>query len=142
MQSTFFCLGKFLKWLANDQSSSITKGSICYIKHMYLQPFSMEVDWWEICHQMDVSTMFYICRYCVFTLWGRYKGMWYMLTSLYKPSEHRIAEIPFPNLHCIYCTGPLVGIWRVQVLKLGQDIITLLTPFIPASLLPKGGKNT
>ncbi len=20
---------------------------------------------------MDVSTMFYICRYCVFTLWGR-----------------------------------------------------------------------
>ncbi len=58
-------------WWADDHSSSITKGSIYYIKHMYIQPFSMEVDWQEISHQMDVSTMFYICRCCVFTLWGR-----------------------------------------------------------------------
>ncbi len=65
MQNTFFCIGKFLKWLAGDESSSITKGSIYYIKHMYIQPFSMGVDWREIWHQMDVSTMFYICRYCV-----------------------------------------------------------------------------
>ena len=71
MQSTFFCLRKFLKWLADNQSSSITKENICYIKHMHIQPFSMEVDWWEIWHYMDVSAMFDICRYCVFTLWGR-----------------------------------------------------------------------
>ncbi len=43
-QSTFFCLGKFLKKVADDQCSSIAKGSICYIKHMYVQPFSVEVN--------------------------------------------------------------------------------------------------
>ena len=39
---------KFLKKLADDQWSSITKGSIYYIKHMNIQPFSMVVDWPEI----------------------------------------------------------------------------------------------
>ena len=58
--------------IADDQSSSIAKESIYYIKHMYIQPFSMEVDWQEK-HSMDVSTMFYICRYCVFTLLGSVK---------------------------------------------------------------------
>ena len=43
-QSASFCLGKFLKKFADDQCSSITKGSMYYIKHMYVQPFSMEVD--------------------------------------------------------------------------------------------------
>ncbi len=43
-QSASLCLGKFLKKLADDQCTSITKGSIYYIKHMYIQPFSMEVD--------------------------------------------------------------------------------------------------
>ncbi len=38
---------------------------------MYIQPFSMGVDWPEICCVMEVSTLFYFCRYCVFTLWGR-----------------------------------------------------------------------
>ena len=70
MQSTFFCLGKFLKKLADSQCSSITKGSIYYIKHMYIQPFSMEVDWPEIWCLMEVSTVFYICTYCIFTLRG------------------------------------------------------------------------
>ena len=71
MQSTFFfCLGKFLKWWAHHQSSFITKRSIYYIKHMYIQSFSMEVDWWEIWCQMEVSTMFYICTCCILTLWG------------------------------------------------------------------------
>ena len=69
--STLICLGKFLKWLDDEQSAFITKGSIYHIKHMYIQPFCMEVDWQEIWHLMDVSTMLYICRYCVFTLWGR-----------------------------------------------------------------------
>ncbi len=72
MQSTFLCLGKFLKGLADDQSSSITKGSIYYIKHLQIQPFSMEVDWQESWCLMEVSTMLYIFRYCVFPWWGRY----------------------------------------------------------------------
>ena len=44
MQATFFYLGKFLKKLADDQCSSITKGSIYYMKHMNIQHFSMGVD--------------------------------------------------------------------------------------------------
>ncbi len=42
---------------------------------MYIQPLSMEVEWWAFWHQMDVSTMLYICRYCIFTLWGRTGNM-------------------------------------------------------------------
>ncbi len=70
-QSTSFWLGKVLKKLADDQPSSITKGSIYYIKHMNIQPFSMEVDWPKILLLMAVSAKFYICTYCVFTLWGK-----------------------------------------------------------------------
>ena len=47
--------------------SSITKGSIYYIEHMYIQPFSMEVYWPEIQHLISVSTMSYLCTYCLFT---------------------------------------------------------------------------
>ncbi len=57
-QSTFFCLGKFLKWLADDRSSFITKGSIYYIEYMHIQPVSVGVDWPEIWCLMEVSTMF------------------------------------------------------------------------------------
>ncbi len=42
-KSTFFCLGKFLNKLADDKCSSITKGSIYYIKHMYIKPFTAGV---------------------------------------------------------------------------------------------------
>ncbi len=62
-----FYLDRFLKKLADDQCSSITKGSIYHIKHMYMQLFRMEVDWPEIGCLMEISTMFYICRYYVFT---------------------------------------------------------------------------
>ncbi len=79
MHGTFFCLGKFLKKLADNECSSITKGSIYYIKHMYIQPFSMEVDWPEIWRWMEVSTMFNICIYCVFTLYGRVDIKWMVL---------------------------------------------------------------
>ncbi len=61
------CLGKFLKWWADHQSSSITKGGIYHIKHMYIQPFTIVADWPEIWCLLEVSAMFYICRYCVFT---------------------------------------------------------------------------
>ena len=70
-QSTFFCLKKFLKTLADDQCSSKSKGSIYHIKHMYIQLFSMEVDCPEIWCLIEVSTMLQICTYYVFTLQGR-----------------------------------------------------------------------
>ncbi len=70
IKATFFYLGRFLKKLADDQYSSITKDSIYHIKHMYIQPFTTIVDWPEIVCFMEVSTMFHICRYCIFTWWG------------------------------------------------------------------------
>ncbi len=82
MQSTFFCLGKFLKKIADDQRSSTTKESIYCIKHMYIHPFSMEKVWPEIWRIMEVSTMFYICTYCIFILWGRLKEHYIFWTYL------------------------------------------------------------
>ncbi len=71
MQTTFFSLGRFLKKLADDQCSSITKGSIYHIKHIDIQPFIMGVDWPEIGRLMEASIMFDICTYCLVTLYGR-----------------------------------------------------------------------
>ncbi len=51
-----------------------TKGSyLPYETHISIQPFTMGVDWSDIWCLMEVSTMFYICRYCVcvFTWWSR-----------------------------------------------------------------------
>ncbi len=99
MHITFFCLGKFLKWLADDQFSSMTKGSICYIKHMYIQPVSMGVDWEEIWYQMDVSTMFYFFRYCLFffvgQLWGHVQNIpWLViLIALFHLKYHTLCLI-------------------------------------------------
>ncbi len=45
MQSTYFCLGTFLKKVADDQSSSITmitKGSINCIKHVYINHLALK----------------------------------------------------------------------------------------------------
>ncbi len=55
----FFCLGKFLNWIADDQPSSITKGSVfyMYIKHLYIQPFSMELVWKWIDKKLDIIWM-------------------------------------------------------------------------------------
>ena len=44
MQTTFFYLGRFIKKLADDQCSSITKVSIYHIKHMSIQPFTMRLE--------------------------------------------------------------------------------------------------
>ena len=69
IQTTFFHLGIFLKnFLADDQCSWNTKGSIYHIKHMSTQLFTMGVDWHEIGCLMDVSIMFHNCKYCFFTL--------------------------------------------------------------------------
>ncbi len=118
MHSTFFCLGKFLKWLANDESSSITKESSYYISYMYIQPFSMEVDWREIWHQMDVSTMFYICRYCVFTLWGRDMettfGSPFKLAS--DNTKHKTSSLKFTSL--LSC----LKIWWLEAKFMHTDV--------------------
>ncbi len=67
--STFQITCRVLSYVLKN-SSSITKGSISTnIKHMHIQPFSIGVNWRENWHQMNVSTMSYICRYYVFTLW-------------------------------------------------------------------------
>ncbi len=60
MQTNFFYLGKFLKKLSNEQYSLITKGSIYHIKHTPIQPFTMSF-------KMEVSIMFNIWRYSIFT---------------------------------------------------------------------------
>ncbi len=44
VQTTFFYLGRFLKKLADDQCSSITKFSIYHIKYMSIQPFTILVE--------------------------------------------------------------------------------------------------
>ncbi len=48
MQTTLFYLERFLKELAADQCSSITKGSIYHIKFkhksIHVHPFTMGVD--------------------------------------------------------------------------------------------------
>ena len=54
--------------VAYDHCSWRHKNSIYCMKHMYIQPSSMEVDWLDIWRLMEVFTMFYICTYCVFTL--------------------------------------------------------------------------
>ncbi len=68
MQTAFFYFGRLLQKLADDQYSSIPKGSIHHVKYMSIQPFTMGVDWLQIGYLMEVSVMFDICTYCVFTL--------------------------------------------------------------------------
>ena len=63
-----FFSGRFLKKLAEDQCSSMTEGSIYHIKHIFIQLFTMRVDWPDE-HLTEVSDMLLnICTYCIFTL--------------------------------------------------------------------------
>ncbi len=68
VQTTFFYHGRFQKKLADNQCSPITEGGIYY---MSIQPFTMIVNWPEIGSLMDISMMFDVCTYCVFTLYNR-----------------------------------------------------------------------
>ena len=52
-------------------ANALTKGSIYHCKTGARQSFSMEVDQPEIGRLMEVSIMFDIGTYCVFTLYGR-----------------------------------------------------------------------
>ena len=70
MQSTFFCCGKNLKKLADDQCSSITKGSTYYIRCIYIQPFIMEMDWPEIWHLMEVCFIHILRFYFAWQTWN------------------------------------------------------------------------
>ncbi len=56
METTFFYRGRFPKKVADDQCSSITKGSIYHIKHTYIQSFTTVptvMDLREICCLME-----------------------------------------------------------------------------------------
>ncbi len=72
-QSTFFCRGKFMKKLADNQSSSRAKGSICYIKH-YVHT-TMEGVWPEI------ILMFNRSIYYVLYLHMRFYFKWAYVSS-------------------------------------------------------------
>ncbi len=86
IKATLFYHGRFLKKSADDQFSSITKGSICHIKHIYTQPFTIGVDWPKIVCLMEVSTLFCICTYCIFTRYGR------IIDSFQSPERQNIQE--------------------------------------------------
>ncbi len=68
MQTTFFYAGKFMKILADDQCSSITKGGIYHIKT--LCPYNILPWEWidqkmdilmEVSIMFDVDTAFLLC---------------------------------------------------------------------------------
>ena len=65
LQVTSFSLGLILQKRADDQFSFMTKCRIYYIKHLWMQLFSMGVDWSEIVCFMEVSALLYKCTYCV-----------------------------------------------------------------------------
>ncbi len=75
IRTTFFYLWRSLKKLADDNTLQHLKVvSTIIIKHMNIKSFTMDVDWPEIeslC-LMEVSLMFDICTYLVFTLYSSY----------------------------------------------------------------------
>ncbi len=68
-QSTSFSLGKFMKKLADEHISSIIKGSIYYIKDMYIQPFK-HVSGLTRNLIFDGSILYFIFAHTAFLLCG------------------------------------------------------------------------
>ena len=104
--TSFFNLLKFLKKLAADQCSSITKGSIYYMKHVHIQTSSMEVNWPETWHLVEVF-MFCTCFYFV----GK--------NTLHRPSKSSlhitlIMWITMKNIFSVICIHSLFGINEKQ----------------------------
>ncbi len=96
---------KFLKKLTDNQCSSITKDSIYHImKHMYIQPFTIVVDWPDIGCLMEVSTMSYNCRYCVFTWWGRWVMLQKEMSSIGILRNYHTFKRLLKMLHALYYT--------------------------------------
>ncbi len=92
MKITFFYLGRYLKKLADDQFSSLTKGRIYHINHMYIQPFTQVVDWPEICFTY-VDTAFLLGRSdvtmrCLKPACVQYHGQHVHITLCTKPYFH------------------------------------------------------
>ena len=52
------------------------------MKHMFIQYFTMAVDWPKIARLMEVSIMFNICRCCLFTWYFSISDMWRDETEL------------------------------------------------------------
>ena len=82
ISSKLFSLTLEDSWTISRQCPFITKDSIYHISHMYIQPLTTVVYWPKIGRLMEVSTMFYICRYCVFT----WDGSTCLLHSIPLPS--------------------------------------------------------
>ena len=61
IQNTFFYLGRFLKKLADNQCSPITKGSIYLIKHTSIKPFTMGKDLVEIRYNLRIGILGICC---------------------------------------------------------------------------------
>ena len=82
LATSFFLVEILQKW-ADDQFPFISKGSIYYIKHVQIQLFSIGVEWGEIivC-LMKVSAMPYKCTYCLFTSFGKFKGIYSCRNSI------------------------------------------------------------
>ncbi len=64
-----FTLNDF--WKKNSRRSLLFHNIRQYPPHLtlHIQSFTTAVDWPEIL--MEVSTMFYTCKYCLFNYWGR-----------------------------------------------------------------------
>ena len=117
MQTIFFYLERFLKKLADNQSSSITKGSINHINHMYIHPFTTVVVWPEIGCLMEVSIMFYACRYCVFYL-VRQKWWNDSLTCCHVAIYFHVFRFLFVCLFCVaVVVNDVVSLFTAQVSK-------------------------
>ncbi len=79
---------------------------------MYTQPFITVVDLPEIGRLMEVSTIFYICRYCIFTWDGRFVlqvslyiahvHMHYSITVMLVPYLSRKPVFASPVFACLH----------------------------------------
>ncbi len=106
MQSTFFCLGKYLKKLADDQRFSITKEGIYHIKHMHIQPFTAVVDWPVLMFNGSIYYVLYlqILRFYLVQQILSYLYVWFIL--LIELSSNNIMGI-WSNAKNAYANMPI-----------------------------------
>ncbi len=137
MLSTFFYHGRFLKKLADDQCSSIIKWSIHYIK-TYVHTSLL----------MEVSTMFYICTYCVFTLRGITPtplvwGSILITQSITSPLRlclplFSVAHSHFVCFLDVFCHHLLIHTTKISIFFHLPAINAILMPHFPNVRDPKG----
>ncbi len=85
IESIFFCLGRFVKKLADDQCSSIIIGSIFHSKHYVHATFyhGSGLTWNWILNG-SIYYAWYLHIYCVFTLYSIIS--WMQMTQTWKKS--------------------------------------------------------